>query len=172
MVLRKIWGKIKRPEQRRSRRRYAAPRLPRVPGAVLAATCFSTDYISDFCELFLSIEAVSSGELIKAHHDQDPSAYNTECVERRLHFCLATKVRRTVVPNVKNPPKIKFNKFVKLKFILMPAAIWQILNMQCMQWPKTEPFWIWWNLHVKLVRPLGLNLFSAGFSLLELLCGQ
>lgn len=35
-----------------------------------------------------------------------------------------------------------------------------------------EPFWIWWNFHIKLVRPpLGLNLFSAGFSLLELLCG-
>ena len=30
---------------------------------------------------------------------------------------------RTDVPNIKNPPKIKFNKFVKLKFILMPAAI-------------------------------------------------
>ena len=31
--------------------------------------------------------------------------------------------RPTVVPNIKNPPKIEFNKFVKLKFILMPAAI-------------------------------------------------
>ena len=32
------------------------------------------------------------------------------------------------VPIIKNPPKIKFNKFVKLKVILMPAAIRQILN--------------------------------------------
>ena len=77
--------------------------------AVLAATCCETGesdfyWLSGFCELFFKYldcfqwktTVKRSQQLMRAHHDQDPSAYTTECIERRLHFCLATKVRLKV----------------------------------------------------------------------------
>ena len=52
----------------------------------------------------------------------------------------------------------------------MPAKVWQVLNMKCMQWPETEIKLIWfawknsWN-HTKEI-----YLFWEGFSYLEPLC--
>ena len=45
---------------------------------------------------------------------------------------------RTVGPNGKNPPKIRLKKSGDLLILIMPATVWQILNLKCMQWPETE----------------------------------
>ena len=85
--------------------------------------------------------------------------------QRRLLF--------TVGPSSKNPPKIKFRKFVKLTHylvILMPATLWQILNMKCMQWPETLIKWIWWNLLEKTREITSSELIFGGFPRLKPLC--
>ena len=67
----------------------------------------------------------------------------------------------------KNPPKIRLKKSWNWLIILMPATVWQILNLKQMQRPETETFQICWNWLQKIVKSNQVNLFSAEFSHLE-----
>ena len=81
------------------------------------------------------------------------------------------QTRRTVVLNVKNPPKIEKKSWNGL-VILVPATVWQVFNMR--QRPETEIKWICWNLiwnFKKLVKSHQVNLFLVGFSDLKPQCG-
>ena len=57
----------------------------------------------------------------------------------------------TVGPNVSKPAKNKIQKICEIHWsLLMTATVWQILNMNWMQWPETESFQICWNLLGKI----------------------
>ena len=68
-------------------------------------------------------------------------------------------------------PAINFNfkKSWNWLIILRSAAVCQILIIKQMQWPETEIMCILWNLLGKRESISIMNLFSAGFSYLELL---
>ena len=57
----------------------------------------------------------------------------------------------TVVPNVENPPKIILKNSWNWRIILVPATIWQVLNMKCTEWTETEAIWIGRNLYEKIL---------------------
>ena len=48
----------------------------------------------------------------------------------RIPHCRCRRRHRTVGPNPKNPPKMRFIKFVKLTGYIMPPTVWQILNLK------------------------------------------
>ena len=77
----------------------------------------------------------------------------------------------TVEPNGKNPPIIRLKNSWNWLIILMPATVWQILNIKCLQWPETEVVWIFWICLENVVKSHQMNVFSAGFSHLEPVCG-
>ena len=76
---------------------------------------------------------------------------------------------RTVVPNVKNPPKIRL-KNCEIDGSYFPATIWQVLNMKCAEWPETEASWKCRNFLEKIREITVGKIFLAGFSHLEPLC--
>ena len=49
----------------------------------------------------------------------------------------------------KNPPKTRFKISWNWLITLMPGIVWKNVNMKCLQWPKMESIWIWWNLFGK-----------------------
>ena len=81
------------------------------------------------------------------------------------------RTARTVVPNVKNLPKFRLKNSWNWRIILVPATIWQVLNLTCTEWPETEASSICRNLHEKFVKSLhDVNLFLEGFSHLKPTC--
>ena len=68
----------------------------------------------------------------------------------------------------KNLPKIRLKNLWNWRVILVPATIWQVLNMKCMEWPETEAFWIYRNF----VKSFHVNLFLAGFTHLRPMCSS
>ena len=77
-----------------------------------------------------------------------------------------------VEPNCKNPPKNKFKNSWNCQVILMPATIWQVLNVKCTQSPETEIIDISWNLFGKNSwKHNKWRYFVADFTHLEPLCG-
>ena len=69
-------------------------------------------------------------------------------------------LRNTVGPNRKNPPKTIKN-LGNWQIILMPATVWQILNMNCMQRKLCE---FAETCLKKIVKSIQTILFSANFS--------
>ena len=67
------------------------------------------------------------------------------------------QARHTVVPNIKNPPKIRLKNSWNWRVILLPATIWQILNMKCREWPETETVWMCRKTSMKKIREITSN---------------
>ena len=79
--------------------------------------------------------------------------------------------RLTVGPNSKNSPKIRFENPCNWLIILVPAAIWQLLNMKRMQFTEIEVNLLKFCWKLKLVKSRQVNLFLANSGHLEPLCG-
>ena len=79
-------------------------------------------------------------------------------------------LQTTVVPNVKNPPRIRLKNSSNWQIIFAPSTIWQVLNVKYSEWPETEAIWICWNLQEKNCESLQVNLFLAGLGSFKLVC--
>ena len=82
----------------------------------------------------------------------------------------ARRHRRTVELNSKIPPKWDLKNSWNWHVILVPATVWQILNVKRRQ-PETEVMWICRNFHGK-TREIATSelIFVADFSNLEPKC--
>ena len=85
----------------------------------------------------------------------------THSSPRRCRRRCRRRRHRTVGPNRKTLSKIWFKNSWNWLIILVPATIWQVLNMKCTIWPETEVMWFFLK---KLVKSLWANLFPASFN--------
>ena len=84
----------------------------------------------------------------------------------RLHRASEQRRQQHIVePNFKYPPKNKFKKTREIdRSYLLPATIWQVLNVKCTQSPETEIIEISWNfLGKKIVKSQQVTLFCGEF---------
>ena len=133
-------------------------RKSRDPRQILASSMFDND------TFFIALSENQSNVFVRRWTIQASSSV----------FCLPTYalrsctvrsgcvLRRTVGPNCKNPPKIRFKKFVKLTN--HTCACNDLTNFECEAEATGN------GTYVNLKKLVIVNLFSAGFSYLEPLC--
>ena len=78
-----------------------------------------------------------------------PGIYCRSWLHTATHSSPRHRRHRTVGPNRKTLSKIWFKNSWNWLIILVPATIWQVLNMKCTLWPETEVMWICRNFFWK-----------------------
>ena len=73
-----------------------------------------------------------------------PGAHSL-CCPRKTECCWN---RDSVVPRrhfegLKRPPRIRLKDSLNWLILIIPAMVWQVLKMRCIEWPDTEMMWIY-----------------------------
>ena len=83
-----------------------------------------------------------------------PGAHSL-CCPRKTECCWN---RDSVVPRrhfegLKRPPRIRLKDSWNWLILFIPATVWQVLKMRCIEWPDTEMMWIYKKKNTPFWRP-------------------